>query len=259
MDPQGLFRLSWNPEAPSLPQRLSDSHQATPFGAPPGYRRAERPETNIKYTFSPSSLNTMLLIPPANSPNSRPKFHVSVGMNPIIPMSYITTIRRGGTADGTFVAEFEMGLLGENSLYQWVTFDRMEHKKLSGVSGVFSYVYRTSDNKTIRLASEAKRPRRWQYGDRIFYWCNHLRITGHGKITCYASVEAKQEEAKVYAIFTPRTERSDGTITMESLEVTPEAHDFLDEILVSVLILERMRLSPSFVTTERLRSAALKE
>jgi len=76
------------------------------------YRQAERPQKSITYTLSPASSNTMLLIPPEDSPNTRPKFHVSVGecmvnifvdhrydakttlgMNPLIPLSYITSER----------------------------------------------------------------------------------------------------------------------------------------------------------------------
>jgi len=41
------------------------------------------------------------------------------------------------------------------------------------------------------------------------------------------------------------------------LEVTPQGHDFLDDIVVSVLIVERMRTSPSML--KDLPSSMLKD
>jgi hypothetical protein len=49
----------------------------------------------------------MVLLPPPESPDTRPLYHISVQMNCFMPFSFITSIRRGGTERGEFVGEFE--------------------------------------------------------------------------------------------------------------------------------------------------------
>ncbi|KAK7444290.1 hypothetical protein VKT23_015301 [Stygiomarasmius scandens] len=163
-------------------------------------------------------------------------------MNPVIPLSYVTTVRQGGTENGAFVGEFEMGFLGRthSSLYEWVTFDRRNHVELSRV---LQAVKKTSDGKkTFKFENPWKKALKWTYHDQTFYWFYESSFAL--RRVCYATAEMPQDKAKVYARFTPRTKRTNGIITMETLEVTPEGHDFLDQIFVSLLILERQRLTP---------------
>jgi len=49
----------------------------------------------------------MLLLPPPESQDTRPLYHISVAMNCFIPSSHVTTIRRGASEYGDYVAEFE--------------------------------------------------------------------------------------------------------------------------------------------------------
>lgn len=49
----------------------------------------------------------MLLIPEANSPDSRPLYHISVFLNCFNPTSATTVVRRGATEDGKIVGQFE--------------------------------------------------------------------------------------------------------------------------------------------------------
>jgi hypothetical protein len=49
----------------------------------------------------------MLLMPPRSAPDSRPLYHISVSINPFIPTSSTTTIRRGASENGEHVADFE--------------------------------------------------------------------------------------------------------------------------------------------------------
>jgi hypothetical protein len=49
----------------------------------------------------------MLLVPPRSSPDSRPLYHISVSINPFIPTSSTTTVRRGASENGEHVADFE--------------------------------------------------------------------------------------------------------------------------------------------------------
>lgn len=68
-----------------------------------------RPHTTgpTTYTFSTLSFNSMLLLPPSDAIDTRPLYHVSVAHNCFMPLSYITTVRKGGTENGEFVGDFE--------------------------------------------------------------------------------------------------------------------------------------------------------
>jgi hypothetical protein len=52
----------------------------------------------------------MLLVPPRDSADPSPLFHVSVAANCFNPSSHVTTLRRGGSVSSAPVAEFEMGI-----------------------------------------------------------------------------------------------------------------------------------------------------
>jgi hypothetical protein len=71
------------------------------------YDTARVPTEPIKYTFSPQSFNTMLLVPPPDVQDTRPLYHISVALNCFIPSSFVTTIRRGASEYGEYVGEFE--------------------------------------------------------------------------------------------------------------------------------------------------------
>ena len=52
----------------------------------------------------------MFLLPPRDvDPTLTPVYNISVSLNlnPFVPLSYVTTIRRGIDDDGEFVGEFE--------------------------------------------------------------------------------------------------------------------------------------------------------
>lgn len=68
---------------------------------------SQRPVGPVTYTFSRLTSNTMLLLPPPQAPDSRPLFHISVETNCFRPASFLTVVRRGGSAQGPFVGEFE--------------------------------------------------------------------------------------------------------------------------------------------------------
>lgn len=79
-------------------------------------------EGPTKYTLAPRTPNSMLVLPPSGSDaavNSdlsvNALYRISVNSNCFMPSSYITTIRRGGSEDGEFVGDFEIG----DSLVKW--------------------------------------------------------------------------------------------------------------------------------------------
>ncbi|KAF5374357.1 hypothetical protein D9758_004719 [Tetrapyrgos nigripes] len=230
VDPQGLLRWAWHPPSPSTAaeeQPLGNDDHHVPFGAPPGYTRAERPEKNVTYSLSAGAPNTCLLVPSADSPNTRPRFHVTVA------------VRQGGTENGRFVAEFEIGHDQlKSKMADWITYGDLQRQPLLYV--LHEQYYTTKDTRI-------------KYSSGEFYWWFFKRPPETVQWRCYATAEEtvkKQEEAKLYATYTPLKQVRHGirveTLVLRQLEVTPEAHDFLDQILISLLILERRRLAPKF-------------
>jgi hypothetical protein len=53
----------------------------------------------------------MLLLPPPDAPDTRPLYHISASLNVFNPSTGVTTIRRGGRADGELVGEFECAFI----------------------------------------------------------------------------------------------------------------------------------------------------
>ncbi|KAK7453232.1 hypothetical protein VKT23_011908 [Stygiomarasmius scandens] len=185
-DPRGLVTLSWDAShtatLPEQPAPLVNETPPIPFGAPPAYVRSLKPQSDVIYTFSPGTRDTMLLVPPPESPDTRPKFHISIGMNPFTPFSYITTVRQGGTENGKLVGEFEMsGMLNEVHM-EWVTFDRIRQKTLSHVLSVCS----THADGVGLLDRPNERPRRWKYNNLTLYWVfdgdNKTKRHFHGSV-----------------------------------------------------------------------------
>ena len=67
----------------------------------------QRPHETITYMFSPSGTNTMLLIPSSSHRDTRPIYHISWREDYFMPGNMITTVRRGGSERGQFVAEYK--------------------------------------------------------------------------------------------------------------------------------------------------------
>jgi hypothetical protein len=51
--------------------------------------------------------NALVLVPPPNAPDTRPKYYITVRVNVFMPLSHISTIHRGATENGEIVGEFE--------------------------------------------------------------------------------------------------------------------------------------------------------
>ncbi len=81
------------------------------------YSLHTRPSHALVYTFTDWASDSLLLMPPRPSPSPsssrltipQPVYHISVSLNlnPFLPISYTTTIRHGGDAQGPFVGSFE--------------------------------------------------------------------------------------------------------------------------------------------------------
>ncbi|EIM81984.1 uncharacterized protein STEHIDRAFT_161338 [Stereum hirsutum FP-91666 SS1] len=72
-----------------------------------------------KYALAPRTPNSMLVLPPSADAGAdsgeNALYRISVNSNCFMPSSYITTIRRGGSEDGEFVGDFEIG----DSMVKW--------------------------------------------------------------------------------------------------------------------------------------------
>jgi hypothetical protein len=65
------------------------------------------PTQPLTYTFSPHAFGAMLLLPPANAPDTRPLYHISFAPDVFNPNASTTAVRRGGGAENALVGEFE--------------------------------------------------------------------------------------------------------------------------------------------------------
>lgn len=66
-----------------------------------------RPTNTVDFVFTPAGPNAMILRPPADERDSRPRYYITVYPNCFMPLSHITTIFRGGGDDAPRVGEFE--------------------------------------------------------------------------------------------------------------------------------------------------------
>ncbi|KAK0481707.1 hypothetical protein IW261DRAFT_1094328 [Armillaria novae-zelandiae] len=215
-DPHGARNITTS--SPSS-QRSQPSRSLEPFGRPPGYVIAGTPTTNMVYLFSNIGDNAMLLIPAPNAPDTRPKYHISVGMNCFIPSSYITTIRRGATQEGPMVGDFEMGIA-----------DKTATLSIGGNEFPIGDVLGKSGPRRRGLWD-------WKFVNHGLFWdCKK------NPRMCFSF-----DKKMLFAIFTPVTNlRQPGTpAELPQLEVTPQGQPFFDDILMSIMIIERWRLTPT--------------
>jgi len=221
--------------SPPRSPRVSLSSLLVPQ-APPGYAETNRPNTQITYTFFPQTIppSSMIMKPPTYIKNPHPSYYISVNMNCFTPSSYITTIRRDGW-EGEVVGDFEMGIsaLRKPNTVCFRGYERPLNEMLESCSKIFrgaSYLWkRHSEESPLDL-----------------YW-EESPFAGTSTLSCFFGKE--KTATNLVAKFIPgsflarRPDRNKSDLTR--LQVFPQGHDFLDDIVTSVLIIERMRTSPS--------------
>ncbi|KAF9041741.1 hypothetical protein BDZ89DRAFT_1034833 [Hymenopellis radicata] len=214
--------LTWVPQNddPHTSPVPSTSHT----DVPPNYVVAQAPTKPVTYMFSPFSHDTMLLIPSAASPDTRPKYHISVRMNCFIPSSFITTVRAGATNEGSVIGDFEMGIADTPAtvMIRGKEYPMMDVLKRHGSRLTGSWKWRFFQNgvKIQRLF--------WDYQEQSVKKC----YSGDKKV--------------LYATFMPLTPmRVPGApVQLQTLTVMPPGQDYFDDIILSILIIERWRLTP---------------
>ncbi|KAF7978246.1 hypothetical protein HWV62_1266 [Athelia sp. TMB] len=160
-------------------------------------------------------------MPPQTSADLSPAYNITVklDLNPFSPLSYVTTIKRGGTQRGDFVGSFEMSV---NEKKAFVTMRR----------------------KTRRLTSVmwsiqgSKRHWDWAFSDTVnLRWDSRSNLDdGSPFCVCYDAPSSHQ-----VAIFVPPPLDASPPVPAAALTVFPNGWESFDEILLSALILERKR------------------
>nr|GAT55470.1 predicted protein [Mycena chlorophos] len=199
-----MAQLSWRPPSPT-PSALM----------PPSYEIAQVPTETVVYMFSPQESNIMLLLPPADSPDTRPRYHISISFNMWNPLSFITTVRKGATDSAPIVAEFDMGIStlpgtvsmgGITKFLKEVLIEREWTK--------FHWKFRQDARQHIYWERTTNEPGLY-----------HCFVNGI-KLASYQGATVKRR---------PKA---------SPLTVHPKGQPYFDDIVVSLLILERRRFRP---------------
>ncbi|KAK1229413.1 hypothetical protein PQX77_007533 [Marasmius sp. AFHP31] len=224
-------------QVPALPD--SDGPSAWD-GQPPEAHLPGMPSDSIMYTFSPVSSKAMVLLPPASLGSLGPLYHISVAPSLFTGSAAITTIREGGSKTGDFVADFQsttassddydsgkhwqsgtVCIRGKELLGRWrFTQARLdwdydwEQLNVNTVERIYTVTPFTHQIPMFLTKQGAQ--------------CYHVAAIGISHRTLYAKFKPPNSAAR------------HGPQGVAFLDVTQQGHHLLEQILVSVLILERL-------------------
>ncbi|CAA7270677.1 unnamed protein product [Cyclocybe aegerita] len=183
----------------------------------------------IRYHFTPTSpvSNSLTLVPPSDMPDMVPRFHIVVTPNVFNPLSHITTVYRGETPFGQWVGSFEMGIS--------IVWSRVRmHKKDAPVPSVLTKRgSRTNAVWTWKpLSPLINNGLPWEWDCR------------HSSAVCRSS----NGDKTLLATFIPArviqvNERGEET-PLPALQVTLAGQKFFEDILISLLVIERKKVLP---------------
>ncbi|KAK7064090.1 hypothetical protein R3P38DRAFT_2822352 [Favolaschia claudopus] len=198
--------------------------------SPARYRSPRRPAGPVTYLFTPLPSNSMLLAPSDVTDRPQRPYIVSVNLNCFTPTSYITQIKKTAW-DGDHVGDFELSSV--NVRNSGTVCLRGNEYLISDVLSSQFNVFRTTWEWKIKNGTDKPI---------LLFWDDYA---GGGVLTCYSSHDKNPDS--LLARFTPRTSlRKYGQPhDPPKLMVSPEGHDFFDDILMSALIIERIRTTPS--------------
>ncbi|KAF8202125.1 hypothetical protein BJ912DRAFT_429209 [Pholiota molesta] len=193
--------------SPSIPTILPPRSPSPP-DRPPAYAQAQKPTENVCYSFSPVGNNAMVLIPPADAQDTRPQYYITVSMNCFMPLSHITTIYRGANEYGSSIAEFEMGIMAAGNRI------RIGNR----VQSISEFLMK--EGSRTHALWQWTLPRQGQNVPKRLSW-------DYTRRPCVCTLS-------LYPY----------TRTQILAKFTPHIGDFFDHILISLLIIERKRLTP---------------
>ncbi|KAJ8462055.1 hypothetical protein ONZ45_g5210 [Pleurotus djamor] len=167
--------------------------------------------------------DSLLLVPPRNASTSNvnPLYHISVklNLNPFLPVSYITTVRRGADDQGPLVGSFEMSL--------------SQRRATVSIGDIM-----TGLSKVLQTINSSPRHWSWNFGDVRLRWdCRNVLDDGSPMCICYA----RDDVSTQLASFVPPPLNASPPLPAATLTVFPEGHDCFDHILISALIVDRKR------------------
>ncbi|KAF9041738.1 hypothetical protein BDZ89DRAFT_1156369 [Hymenopellis radicata] len=223
------------PPPPPCHPSLHYGRSSSPI--PPTYQVLVRPVSTIVYNFGPSlsplDQNSMLLYAPhatgANQKGAREPYHISVNMNCFTPTSFITTIRKS-SCEGDVIGDFEIGP-SNSRISNTVCLGGNEYSINDILTSYTKFFKNSWTWKTVSRSDKLV----------TLTWDDNA---GGGTLNCFTSKERTQ--ANFLAKFTPRNllRRAGRPVQYPKLEVTPTGHDYFDDILMSALIIERLRTDP---------------
>ncbi|KAJ7161409.1 hypothetical protein C8R43DRAFT_992774 [Mycena crocata] len=211
---------------------LSDYGPSSPVSGPPRYRSLRRPSAPIAYTFTPAPSNSMILAPPTDAiKDAQRPYHISVSLNCFTPSSYITVVRKNSW-EGELVGDFEIGAL--NARNPGTLCLRGNEYPISELLESQFNVFRTTWHWKVKSFGPDK--------PMSLFWDDYQ---GGGVLSCYSSPD--RNPVDLLAKFTPRSHlrRQGQPIEPPKLLITSVGHDLFDDILMSALVIERIRTAPS--------------
>ncbi|KAI1784170.1 hypothetical protein LXA43DRAFT_976810 [Ganoderma leucocontextum] len=184
----------------------------------PPYNLIERPTVPRIYTFSSWSHDSMFLLPSRAVDRTRtPVYNISVGLNldPFVPLSYVTTIRRGSDEQGEVVGEFEVAVMHSRAIM-----------KMGNHSTRMSNVLKKDGHSSRKFL--------WTYGHVELRWDCRTTLED-GSPMCICTDRGSQQVAS----FVPPPLEASPPLPAATLTVFPDGHELFDHILMSALVVER--------------------
>lgn len=177
----------------------------------------------------------MIMRPPSFLRSEYSSYYISVNMNVFTPFSYITTVRRDGW-DGEVVGDFEMGIVGarKSSIVcireHECAIDDVLDCQTKMFRGGTTYFWKAKHGSELDIVSLC-----WEEG----------AFSTSSTLSCFLGKD--KAPVNLLAKFMPNTisRRPGKPHSSTRMDVTPKGHDYLDDIVMSILIVERMRTSPS--------------
>ncbi|KAF5329618.1 hypothetical protein D9619_009244 [Psilocybe cf. subviscida] len=209
-------------------------------GFRPNQVHGSRPKKKLTYTFSPIGPNSMVLLPSASAQDSRPQYCIAISLNCFMPLSHITTVYRGSNEYAPRVGEFELGIIS-------ISNSRLQMGNNASVS-LMSILTKHGSRENGRWS--------WKpHSEKIshLYWDSSIvpfeckvKVAGTDVYQLVAQFTSNMQPlVGLYAVPTP---------ALSQLEVFPVGQKCLDDILVSLLVVERKRLTPKTKTDAQLRT-----
>ncbi|KAF9482614.1 hypothetical protein BDN70DRAFT_874791 [Pholiota conissans] len=215
--------------------RSPGARLSVPMGAPPSYDVARIPNRPVTYTFSslgPAS-GAVILVPPADLPDTRPLYHISISHDPFLPHCLITSVMRGGTTNGTYVGGFTT-ITGIDDMK-----NQAETVCIRAAVHSFYTVFRetTIKNKGMACHTFSWLPSNTFTTKHTLKWTTSKTWPQTSLSTCTLASDSGQTKI---AEFTPCDQLKE-PFSENALMVMPAGHSHLDDILISALLLERRR------------------